>query len=96
MSAYPLLFLAVLAAPAESDGVALPEQVRGDMTARLMIHVADAGVQPGAALVRLTLTITGGPLLEVESPQLSDPVNAWESTREDSRRQNSGPADRSG
>jgi hypothetical protein len=90
MSAYPLLFLAVLAAPVETDGVALPEQVRGDMTARLMIHVADAGVQPGAALVRLTLTITGDPLLEVESPQLSDAVNAWEATREDSRRQEDG------
>ncbi len=92
MSMWPhtLLFLAVLVAPVETDGVALPEQTRGDMTARLVIHVADAGVQPGAALVRLTLTIMGGPMLDVESPQLSDPVNAWEATRQDSRRQNDG------
>jgi hypothetical protein len=90
MSPHALLCLAVLAVPAETDGVSLPEQARGDMTARLAIRVADAGVQPGAALVRLTLTITGGPLLEVESPRLSDPVNAWEAVREDSRRQDDG------
>jgi hypothetical protein len=90
MAPHLLLFLAVIAAPVETDGVALPQQARGDMTARLVIHVADAGVQPGAALVRLTLTITGGPLLEVESPRLSDPVNAWDAVREDSRRQDDG------
>jgi hypothetical protein len=90
MSPHGFLFLAVLAAPVETDGVALPEQVRGDMTARLVIHVADVGVQPGVALVRLTLTITGDPPLEVESPQLSDPVNAWEAMREHSRQQNDG------
>src|SRR5665213_1878212 len=90
MAPYAFLFLTVLAAPVETDGVVLPEQTRGEMTARLVIHVADAGIQPGAALVRLTLTITGGPLLEVESPQLSDPVNAWEAVREDTRRQDDG------
>jgi hypothetical protein len=90
MSSYSLLFLALFASPVERDNLPLPEQVRGDMTARLAIHVADAEGQPGAALVRLTLTITGGPLLEVEPPQLSDPVNAWEATRGDSRRQDDG------
>ena len=90
MSLYALLCLAVLAGPAESEGVALPEEARGDMTARLVIHVADAGVQPGAALVRLTLTVTGGPLLEVEAPRLSDPVNGWNAERDDSRRQDDG------
>jgi hypothetical protein len=71
----------------QNNGVALSEQTHGGMTARLVIHVADAGVQPGAALVRLTLTVTGGHLLEVEAPRLSDPVNAWEADRDDSRRQ---------
>ena len=68
MSPYPFLFLAVLAVFAETDGVVLPAK-RGDMTARLTIHVADKGVQPGVALVQFTLTITGGPLLEVETPR---------------------------
>jgi hypothetical protein len=90
MSPYALLCLAVLAASSETDGVALPEQVRGDMTARLVIHGAEAGAQPGAPLVRLTLTITGGPLLDVEPPRLSDPVNAWEVVRDDSRGQDDG------
>jgi hypothetical protein len=90
MSPHTLLCLAALVIPAETAGVSLPEQVRDDMTARLTIRVADAGVQPGAALVRLTLTVAGGPLLEVESPRLSDPVNAWEAAREDSRRQDDG------
>ena len=84
---HTLLCLAALASPVDADSVSLPEQVRDDMTARLVIHVADAGVQPGAAIVRLTLTITGGPSLEVESPQLADPVNAWEATHEESYRQ---------
>lgn len=80
MPAHSLLILAALALPAadDADGVVLPEQTHGDMTARLMVHVAGAGPQPGAALVRLTLTITGGPLFQVEPPRLADPVNAWE------------------
>jgi hypothetical protein len=83
---HSLLCLAVLRAAPETGGVSFPEQARGDVTARLEIHVADAEVQPGASLVRLTLTITGGLLLEVESPRLADPVNAWEVMREESRR----------
>ena len=51
------------------------------MTARLTVHVADAGPQPGAALVLLTLRVTGGPLLQVEPATLADPVNAWEADR---------------
>ena len=70
-----LLLLALLA-HAAADGVALPEQTRAGMLARLMVHVDDPGPQPGAA--HLTLTITGGLLLQVEAPRLSDPVNAWE------------------
>ncbi len=62
---------------AVAPGAALPEQTRGDMTARLTVHVEDVK----AHLVRLTLTVTGGPRLEVEPPQLSDPVNAWEAQR---------------
>ncbi len=62
-------------------GVALPEQTRGGVTARLTVHVADAGPQPGAALVLLTLQVTGGPLLQVEPATLADPMNAWEADR---------------
>ncbi|HVS34856.1 MAG TPA: DUF4381 family protein [Gemmataceae bacterium] len=81
----PLLLLLVLAvaspagpAPSGEAGVVLPEQSHGGMTARLAIHAAETGPQPGAALVRLTLTVVGGPLLEVERPELSDPLNAWQ------------------
>ena len=62
-------------------GAALPEQTRGGLTARLTVHVADAGPQPGAALVLLTLRVTGGPLLQVEPATLADPLNAWEADR---------------
>ncbi len=72
----PSVFL--LAPP---PGAALPEQKRGDMTARLMVHVEDAEAQPGAALVRLTLTVAGEPLLQVEAPELSDSLNSWEASR---------------
>ena len=75
--------LLVLVALVVADGASLPEQTRDGMTARLTVHVADQGPQPGAALVYLTLTVTGGPLLEVEPPRLSDPVNAWEPQRND-------------
>ncbi len=66
---------------APPPGATLPEQQRGDMTARLTVHVEDAGAQPGSALVRLTLTAAGGPLLQVEAPELSDSLNAWEAAR---------------
>ncbi len=62
-------------------GATLPEQTRGSVTARLTVHVAGEGPQPGAALVRLTLQVTGGPLLQVEPATLADPVNAWEADR---------------
>ena len=74
-----LPFLAVLAAA--SAGATLPEQTRGGVTARLTLHVAGEGPQPGAALVRLTLQVTGGPLLQVEPATLADPLNAWEADR---------------
>ena len=73
---YPSCFILSVA-----PGAALPEQTRGDMTARLTVHVEDAEAQPGAAIVRLTLTVTGGSLLQVEPPELSDPLNAWEVQR---------------
>jgi Domain of unknown function (DUF4381) len=80
MPARSLLVLVALFLPAadDADGVALPEQTHGDIAARLTVHVADAGPQPGAALVRLTLAITGGSLLQVEPARLADPLNAWE------------------
>ena len=75
-----LLFLAVVGPPPGAD---FPEQTRGDVTARLTVHVEGAGSQPGAALVRLTLTVTGGPGLEVKPPPLTDPLNAWEVERDE-------------
>ena len=79
MLGFPLLFLTALAPGAV--GVALPEQTRDGVTARLTVHVADAGPQPGAALVLLTLEVTGGPLLQVEPATLQDPMHAWEAQR---------------
>jgi hypothetical protein len=71
----------LLAVAAASPGVELPEQTRDGMTARLTVHVEDGGPQPGAAAVRLTVAMTGGPLLQVEPAQLSDALNAWEAER---------------
>ena len=70
-----LFFMAIAAAP--PPGAVQPVQTRGDMTAGLVVHVEDVE----AHLVRLTLTVTGGPLLQVEPPELSDALNAWEATR---------------
>ena len=77
---HPGLFLLLAVVPPPS-GAVLPEQTHGGATARLTVHVEDAGPQPGAALVRLTLTVTGGPLLQVERPELSDPLDAWRAER---------------
>ena len=82
---FPLLLLA-----APPPGAALPEQTRDGMTARLTVHVADAGPQPGAALVLLTLQVTGGPRLEVEPATLADPTDAWEARRNEWCRLNDG------
>jgi uncharacterized protein DUF4381 len=62
---------------AQPPGAVQPEQIRGDMTAGLVVHVEDVE----AHLVRLTLTVTGGPLLQVEPPQLADSLDAWEAAR---------------
>jgi len=73
----PLLLLAAPAADAEERHV-------GDVTARLAVHVGPQAPQPGQALVFMTLTVTGGPGLEVESPpRLSDASSAWDATRTD-------------
>ncbi len=75
----PLRLLLIFAVVPLGD--ALPPQTRGGMTARLTVHPEAAGPQPGAALVRLTLTVTGGPLLQVEPPELADPLDAWQAER---------------
>jgi hypothetical protein len=72
------LFLLPLSSFVLFEGVALPEQTRGDMTARLAIHVEGAGALPGAAVVRVTLSGRGRRSLQVEPPRLSDPLNAWQ------------------
>jgi uncharacterized protein DUF4381 len=78
MSRCLILLTAFAAAP---PGAVLPEQTRGDLTARLAVHVEGAGSKPGAEVVGLRLTVTGGPLLEVEPPRLEDPLNAWQAER---------------
>lgn len=68
-----LLFVAILA-PAAADGFALPEVARDGVTARLTVHVIDERV-------RLTLDVTGDPLLEVETAAAADPAHDWEVSR---------------
>jgi hypothetical protein len=88
VSAVRLLPLLLLAAAPAADA---DERTFGDVTARIAVHVAGQAPQPGEALVFVTLTVTGGPGLDVESPpRLSDPSSAWEATRTDFERYEDG------
>jgi hypothetical protein len=53
---------------------------RGDLSAHLAVHV-DRGPQPGEAAVEYEVVVVGGMAMEVEPPQLSDPLAAWDAAR---------------
>ena len=62
-------------------GFDFPPERRQAMVARLHIHVADAPDAAGFARIRLTILVEGSATLEVESPQLGDATNAWQTQR---------------
>jgi hypothetical protein len=73
-----LAWLLVLTAPATDEGYTYPPERRGDVVATFTVHVPEG---TGPARVDYTLTVEGGPALEVESPQLEDSAGAWSSRR---------------
>jgi hypothetical protein len=75
------LLLAVDAPPDDGDGVWLPEQVRGAVTARLAVKVARQPEKPHHAELTLTVEVQGPGGLEVRPPELTDPQSAWEDRR---------------
>src|SRR5262245_30050501 len=73
----PAALAFVLAGAIRGEGFTFPPEVRGDMTARLMVQVADAAQR---GVVTLTVTVEGGENLEVEPARLDDPLDAWKAT----------------
>ena len=73
-----LPFLLALIAPAADEGFSFPPEQRGDMVAALTVEVPDG---TGPPRVYYSLTVEGGPGLEVEAPQLADPAGAWTALR---------------
>jgi hypothetical protein len=69
-----------------ADGYAYPPEKRGDVVARLEVAVQEPppppakGEPPPGATVRLTVTVEGGPQLEVEPPHLADVTDSWKQT----------------
>jgi hypothetical protein len=79
--AWFMLFASLsLATEPADDGYTYPPVVRGGVTARLSVRVADPAVGPEPDPVRLTLTVEGGPALEVTA-RLDDPTDAWRAER---------------
>jgi hypothetical protein len=68
----PWLFLVMLASP--ESGYTFPPERRGDAVATLCVDVAEGS---GPPVVDYTLTVQGGPDLEVDAPELTDPTGAW-------------------
>lgn len=69
----PCLLLLLLT-PAADDGFTYPPERRGDMVATLTVAVPEGAGPPH---VYYTLSVEGGPNLEVDAPQLTDPTGAW-------------------
>jgi hypothetical protein len=58
--------------------VTLPAQHHGDMTAQLKIAVLEKVHTQGLAEVRYTVTVQGGPHLDVEGAKLEEATAAWQ------------------
>jgi Domain of unknown function (DUF4381) len=70
-------WLILLLAPSADAGYTYPPERRGDMVASLNVEVLEGG----PALVDYTLTVTGGPHLQIEAPELVDATGAWTARR---------------
>jgi hypothetical protein len=73
-----LACLLLLAPPAADEGYTYPPERRGDAVATFTVRVPEG---TGPARVSYTLTVEGGPSLEVEPPQLEDTAGAWSARR---------------
>lgn len=56
----------------------LEERRFGTLVARALVEVADRSATPGLAELTYTVTVEGGPLLEVEPATLGDATEAWQ------------------
>jgi hypothetical protein len=83
-----LALLLLLLPPAE-EGYTFPPVRHGDLTARLSVRVSEA---VGPNRVYYTLTVDGGPRLEVEAPELADTLSAWTPRRASAWTQEGGRA----
>jgi hypothetical protein len=72
------LLLLGLLTPCVFAQVTLPKQQHGNVAAELTVAVLDSQSTPGLAHLRYKLTVTGGPLLEVEPSSLGDATAAWQ------------------
>jgi hypothetical protein len=81
MRAAALLAALLPGADPAPAGYTFPPEHRGDTTASLEVEVQGPAGAPGTARVRYTVTVEGGPGLEVEEPRLADPRNAWQARR---------------
>jgi hypothetical protein len=73
-----LAWLLLLAPPAADEGYTYPPEHRGHAVATFTVSVPDG---TGPARVWYTLSVEGGPSLEVEPPQLEDTAGAWAAHR---------------
>jgi hypothetical protein len=67
--------------PADDDGYTYPPERRGELVATFSVRVPEG---TGPVRVYYTLTVEGGPQLEVESPELTDASAAWTAQRSSS------------
>jgi hypothetical protein len=71
-------WLILLIPPSGAASYTYAPERRGDMIANLTVAVPDG---TGPARVYYTLTIEGGPTLQVASPELTDPAGVWKAQR---------------
>jgi hypothetical protein len=71
-------WLILLVPPAGAASYTYAPQQRGDMVATMTVELADG---TGLARVYYTLTVEGGPNLQVAPPELTDPAGAWKTHR---------------
>lgn len=81
MGKQALALAALLCAAVAGPGqIQPPDQVKGDIVARLTVKVADQPAGPGLAAATATVTVTGPITLQMEPARLGETVSAWAST----------------
>lgn len=72
-----LALLLLLAGPADGNGIALPEEVRGPIRARLRVTIPDEGAGPGRGRARIGIVVEGPAALAVQGLWLEDALAGW-------------------